>query len=195
MNNVYNPNAMNIRSPAPNVTANPLMQQQVAYNNEFLYNGNNNGYYNNPPNHDQFFKCRPVSSKAEASAFSIDLNGSLWVFVDLGHGKIYTKQIKENGQSDFKVYVSFFVTASWVSPEVTIAYPSMGVISNEKKPGSSRVTSKDAFSITNSLAFRMQTVGITGRLLFIPEMFLHSEDESESASATVPFSNSFSSAP
>ena len=105
-NGVYNPNAMNIRSPAP--TTNPLLQPQLAYNNglnEFLYNNNNNnGYYNNPPNNNEFFKCRPVSSKAEASAYSIDLNGSLWIFVDLGHGKIYTKQVKENGQSEFKVY-------------------------------------------------------------------------------------------
>ena len=102
-NNVYNPNAMNIRSSVP--TVNPLLQPQLAYNNglnENLYN-NNNGYYNNLPNN-EFFKCRPVSSKTEASAYSIDLNGSLWIFVDLGHNKIYTKQVKENGQSEFKVY-------------------------------------------------------------------------------------------
>jgi hypothetical protein len=32
----------------------------------------------------QFLKCRPVSSKDEARAFQIDLDGSLWVFTDLG---------------------------------------------------------------------------------------------------------------
>jgi hypothetical protein len=33
----------------------------------------------------QFLKCRPVSSKEEARAFQIDLDGSLWVFTDLGN--------------------------------------------------------------------------------------------------------------
>lgn len=52
----------------------------------------------------QFLKCRPVSSRDEARAFQIDLDGSLWVFTDLGSGKIYTKQINTDGTATFKTY-------------------------------------------------------------------------------------------
>ena len=53
----------------------------------------------------QFLKCRPVSSKQEAMAFQIDLDGSLWVFTDVGNGKIYTKQVNNDGTATFKTYV------------------------------------------------------------------------------------------
>ena len=33
----------------------------------------------------QYLKCRPVSSKEEARASQIDLDGSLWVFTDIGN--------------------------------------------------------------------------------------------------------------
>lgn len=121
MNNMYNPNAMNTRSPVP---VNNSLQNQNGYTpyglNEFLYNNrNNNNYYNNNtlPNNDQFFKCKPVSSKAEAAACPIDLNGSLWVFVDIGNSKIYTKQIQESGKSEFKVYALTVETAEEPSSE------------------------------------------------------------------------------
>ena len=52
----------------------------------------------------QFLKCRPVSSKEEARAYQIDLDGSLWVFTDLGNGKIYTKQVNNDGTATFKTY-------------------------------------------------------------------------------------------
>ena len=52
----------------------------------------------------QFLKCRPVSSKQEAMASQIDLDGSLWVFTDIGNGKIYTKQINNDGTAAFKTY-------------------------------------------------------------------------------------------
>lgn len=52
----------------------------------------------------QYIKCRPVSSKDEARACQIDLDGSLWVFTDLGNGKIYTKQINSDGTATFKTY-------------------------------------------------------------------------------------------
>ena len=71
----------------------------------------NNGYmstgfidqYQRPPQ-PQFLKCRPVTSIEEARAAQIDLDGSLWVFADIGHGKIYTKQMKNDGSSAFGVY-------------------------------------------------------------------------------------------
>ena len=52
-----------------------------------------------------FFKCRPVSSKEEARACQIDLDGSLWVFTDQAHNKIYTKQIQNDGSCAFKTYI------------------------------------------------------------------------------------------
>lgn len=53
----------------------------------------------------QFFKGRPVSSKEQARAFQIDLDGSLWVFTDIGNQKIYTKQINADGTASFNTYV------------------------------------------------------------------------------------------
>lgn len=50
----------------------------------------------------QFLKCRPVSSKEQAQALQIDLDGSLWVFTDIGNEKIYTKQINADGTASFK---------------------------------------------------------------------------------------------
>jgi hypothetical protein len=52
----------------------------------------------------QFLKCRPVSSREEARAFQIDLDGSLWVFTDVGNGKIYTKQVNNDGTATFRTY-------------------------------------------------------------------------------------------
>ena len=37
-------------------------------------------------------------------AFQIDLDGSLWVFTDVGNDKIYTKQINNDGTASFKTY-------------------------------------------------------------------------------------------
>lgn len=37
-------------------------------------------------------------------ASQIDLDGSLWVFTDVGNGKIYTKQINNDGTATFKTY-------------------------------------------------------------------------------------------
>lgn len=70
------------------------------YNN---YMGRINNFQNVLPN--QYLKCRPVSSKDEARAYQIDLDGSLWVFTDVGNGKIYTKQINNDGTAAFKTYV------------------------------------------------------------------------------------------
>ena len=52
----------------------------------------------------QFLKCKPVSSKEEAIAFQIDLDGSLWVFPNVANGKIYTKQISNDGKAIFNTY-------------------------------------------------------------------------------------------
>lgn len=114
----YNPNAMN------------MVHQQMPYQyskNNYQYNGNGNTlpynpYSNVPYNNyymgqnqnvtsqqqnlqNQFLKCKPVSSREEARACQIDLDGSLWVFTDVGNGKIYTKQVNNDGTATFKTYV------------------------------------------------------------------------------------------
>lgn len=46
----------------------------------------------------------PVSSYDEAKACMIDMDGSLFVFTDIAHGKIYTKQIMLDGSADINIY-------------------------------------------------------------------------------------------
>ena len=79
---------------------NNMLLSNTPYDN---YMGRMNGSQNLLSN--QFLKCRPVSSKDEARAYQIDLDGSLWVFTDVGNGKIYTKQINNDGTATFKTYV------------------------------------------------------------------------------------------
>lgn len=88
-------------------------------NNPYVPTDPYNRYMNNQPNmgipnpqqnqmggsnNIQFLKCRPVSSEEEARASQIDLDGSLWVFTDVGNGRIYTKQINNNGIAVFNTY-------------------------------------------------------------------------------------------
>ena len=56
------------------------------------------------PTQVQYLKCRPVSSKEEARASQIELDGSLNVFTDVANGKIYTKQINNDGTATFRTY-------------------------------------------------------------------------------------------
>uniref|UniRef100_A0AAU8B0D4 Uncharacterized protein n=1 Tax=Dulem virus 36 TaxID=3145754 RepID=A0AAU8B0D4_9CAUD len=53
----------------------------------------------------QMIKGRPVSSRDEAMASMIDMDGSLFVFTDIANKRIYTKQIMLDGSADFKEYV------------------------------------------------------------------------------------------
>ena len=78
---------------------NNMLLSNTPYDN---YMGRLNGSQNLLSN--QFLKCRPVSSKDEARAYQIDLDGSLWVFTDVGNGKIYTKQVNNDGTATFKTY-------------------------------------------------------------------------------------------
>lgn len=52
----------------------------------------------------QFLRGRPVSSKEEALAAQIDLDGSLWLFPNTPNKKIYTKQINSDGTAAFETY-------------------------------------------------------------------------------------------
>lgn len=91
----------------------PQIPIQFPYGNSSSMLLNNSPYDNymgnrvNPSQNllsSQFLKCRPVSSKEEARAYQIDLDGSLWVFTDIGSGKIYTKQVNNDGTASFKTY-------------------------------------------------------------------------------------------
>lgn len=87
----------------------------------------NNPYYNNPmpynpmapmqqrlqqyeqqnysePVAKNLVKCCAVTSIDEAKAAMIDLDGSMTIFTDLGHNKIYTKQINLDGTATLNSY-------------------------------------------------------------------------------------------
>ena len=91
--------------PAFNSYATNNLLANSPYNN---YMGMNNGYQNQGQNNNNassvYLKCRPVSSQEEARACQIDLDGSLWVFTDVGNKKIYTKQVDVNGLAVFNTY-------------------------------------------------------------------------------------------
>lgn len=88
------------------VSAQPSLSFPYGTNTNSNFNYFNNGLNNsmNLQGQYQFLKCRPVSSKEEARAAQIDFDGSLWVFTDVGNGKIYTKQINNDGTATFKTY-------------------------------------------------------------------------------------------
>lgn len=112
MINYNNPNQMNLQQPSNFVGQTQIPMQYPYGNNNMLLNNtpydnymgrSTNGSQNLLSN--QFLKCRPVSSKEEAQAYQIDLDGSLWVFTDLGSDKIYTKQVNNDGTATFKTYI------------------------------------------------------------------------------------------
>ena len=107
MANYNNPN---LGLQQPSQWQQPQMQIPYGNNNMLLNNNPYDNYMGNQRVNSQdllsrqYIKCRPVSSKDEARACQIDLDGSLWVFTDLGNGKIYTKQINNDGTAAFKTY-------------------------------------------------------------------------------------------
>ena len=118
------------------------MNQTFGYNNQggvIQYPYNNNLIMNTPyenyatrqiVNSNQYLKCRPVSSKEEARAMQIDLDGSLWVFTDIGNQKIYTKQINNDGTATFKTYTLAADENPYVTPEYVTKDEFQRVIQN-----------------------------------------------------------------
>ena len=110
----YNNPGLNLQQPQYGMMGQMQMQPPYGNNNMLLSNTPYDNYMGNrrvdssqdllTHTQTQFLKCRPVSSKDEARACQIDLDGSLWVFTDLGNGKIYTKQINNDGTATFKTY-------------------------------------------------------------------------------------------
>lgn len=67
----------------------------------YYYTNNGGGYYAQcAPG----LKGRPVASIEEAKVANVDFDGSLFLFPDLAHDRIYTKQIYTDGKPVFNVY-------------------------------------------------------------------------------------------
>lgn len=99
MGNMQRGNQSSIQYPSPN-----NLMMNSPYDNYMM--GRTVNQFQQQPNNlsTQFLKCRPVSSKEEARAAQIDLDGSLWVFTDVGNEKIYTKRINTDGTASFTTY-------------------------------------------------------------------------------------------
>lgn len=99
---IYNNNSVGYS----NQQQNPQIQYPYNTNNLMTNTPYDNYMGRNPaPLNIQYLKCRPVSSREEAMALPIDLDGSLWVFPSVANGKIYTKQINNDGTATFNTYV------------------------------------------------------------------------------------------
>lgn len=93
-------------------TAQQRLQMMEAQYPQFAANPNMN--YPQPNNYTAnpqqmasaapILKGRPVSNEEEANAAMIDFDGSLFVFPDKAHGKIYTKQLGLDGNIIFLKY-------------------------------------------------------------------------------------------
>jgi len=92
-------------NPGESTTVMPQTTLQYPYTQQLVMNTPYDNYMNRGVQQNQFLKCRPVSSKEEAMAFQIDLDGSLWVFPNVANGKIYTKQINNDGTASFRTYL------------------------------------------------------------------------------------------
>lgn len=84
---------------------NRLNQMEQQYNGQMYqpnYQAQNNQQIGTQM---QILKGRPVSSFDEAKASMIDLDGSLFIFTDIGNKRIYTKQIMMDGTAELKTYI------------------------------------------------------------------------------------------
>lgn len=71
--------------------------------------------------------CRPVSSIEEAKGMQVQFDGSLYAFINLNAGEIYTKQFNFNtGSTDFEVYTK-------APPAPPVAYATQSDIEEIRK--------------------------------------------------------------
>lgn len=75
---------------------------------------------NQGPSMTPVIKGRPVSNVQEANAAMIDFDGSVFVFLDKAHNKIYTKQLGMDGNIQFEEY------SRMVSPNMASEAPQGG---------------------------------------------------------------------
>lgn len=97
---MYNP-SMYYTNPVMQNTQQRLQMMEAQYPQ---FASNPNMGYNQQPSSQQMLKGRPVSNEEEANAAMIDFDGSLFVFPDKAHGKIYTKQLGLDGNIVFLKY-------------------------------------------------------------------------------------------
>lgn len=64
----------------------------------------NNGYSQQVSQRQTGLRGYPVSSLEEVRAAQIDFDGSLYLFPDLAHNRIYTKQISMDGNASLNMY-------------------------------------------------------------------------------------------
>ena len=110
---MYNP-SMYYTNPVMQNTQQRLQMMEAQYPQ---FASNPNMLYNQQPSNQQMLKGRPVSNEEEANAAMIDFDGSLFVFPDKAHGKIYTKQLGLDGNIIFLKYT--LDNAAAPSKEVT----------------------------------------------------------------------------
>ena len=65
----------------------------------------------------RLMKCFPVTSIEEARAAMVDIDGSVTVFPDVAHGKIYTKSVDLNGMAVLQTYELINNAQPQISPE------------------------------------------------------------------------------
>lgn len=98
----YNPSMQNTQQRLQ------MMENQYPQFSNGMMGYNPQGAYQQPsqqtPSAAPIIKGRPVSNEEEANAAMIDFDGSLFIFPDKGHGKIYTKQLGLDGNIIFQRY-------------------------------------------------------------------------------------------
>lgn len=147
-------------------------QQNIPQNYNFPYYNNNNSFQNYSNNNQnnflntqqqqqnnqyQFLKGCPVSSKEEARAARIDLDGSVWVFTDFGNNKIYTKQISNDGIAVFKTFElvndetpctsTEYVTKEEFNKVIQTILGTLGLQKNNQSSAATTASSKDTVKI------------------------------------------------
>ena len=99
---MYQPN--NFYPPQYSPQYQRLMQLEAQQQQQQQMQNSMMGMPQQMPQMNQFIKGRPVVSLEEARAAQIDLDGSLFVFTDIGNKKIYTKQINLDGTATLNIY-------------------------------------------------------------------------------------------
>ena len=161
---MINYNNPNIAAPMNYISQQAPIQFPYGNNNMLLsntpyenYMGRMNGSQNLLPN--QFLKCRPVSSKDEARAYQIDLDGSLWVFTDVGNEKIYTKQVNNDGTATFKTYTFTEDENPYTSTEYVTKEEFNRVIQT-LKAATQPVNTQDLASVKNNSQDQSKVIGM-----------------------------------
>ena len=99
-------------------------------------------------------KGRPVSNEEEANAAMIDFDGSLFVFPDKAHGKIYTKQLGLDGNIIFLKYSL-----------------DTGNSDNSSAPQSLQVTPQDMTEYVKKTDLDQQIAGLSQKIALLEQRF------------------------